>query len=224
MAFKPLLFVLITVAFGSCAASIGSGSYSESEPSVPEPVVAAQKVVRPDRIDVPFVFAVVEEKDRARATELLRQGFDELVKRTATTPGATVRMRGVYGGDDKVSAFGSVELAVTEAQDFWTRARLAAGVEKALDEMELAGKKTKLRVNHEAARGTVADPETQRAELIKLVSKRLSEVVAAAATKGAPLHVTDCGMPGPVAEEAISFEEVGLSLELNCSIRSTEKD
>lgn len=223
MAAKPLLFILMILAFASCGASLGAGAYSESEPEVPEPSARlAQIVVRPDRIEVPFVFATVEERDVARATGLVRQAHDDLMKRIGTVAGAQVQMRGFRADDESVRAFGSVVIAVTGAQDYWARVGLATAVEKALNEMEVGALKTKLRVNHEAARASLVEPEARRAELVEIAARRLSEVVGTASTKGTPLRVTDCAMPGAVIVEPISFEEIGLALEVGCSLRTRE--
>jgi hypothetical protein len=227
------------------SAGSGSGeSYSDSSYdvstkglSVPTQsrVDATVLTVRPDLFT--FGFAVREAgatpaqalnaaktQSDAISTELVHV-IGSGVRVTPKGLGLTARVRDEEILHYTASINGVVEVRLQEQQDFWTRTRLYAVIVQATETIEARAKARKdpvRGVSFDPPRAIVTEPETYRVELVKRWVTRVKEFATAAEAERAPLHVRHCTPPSAIQQTQISFDEVGLSLPVDCRVDTVE--
>lgn len=219
---------------GSAPYSGSVGPYPPSSPGVPaRETITAGIVVRPDRICVPFAIRVLES-DPERAVAIARGVASEIGQALAGAAGSAgaVRMRGIavapaYPQQQKAAseatgfalvADGSFDVPLVASADFWARSRLLAAL-VAVSKQESDKRATSgAKVAFEPPRFEVEDPEVHRPALTKAWSARAHAFAEAAQTKGAPLSLVDCAIPGEIVQRHVSTEEVALTLAIACRL------
>jgi hypothetical protein len=213
-----------------------SGS-SGSEMSVPHRGAArADLVVRPDAVVI--VFALKEtQADAEMALGGLAGAAADLEKRLkeATAGAASVKMSGATmreehkgkaddgeRGEVSVVVDGSIEVGLAPGLDFWARSRLLASIARVTREIGAAFRSSKPEraVKFSEASVIVKDPEVYRAKLTEAWVKRARAFADAAQAGPAPLYLVDCAPPARIEQQAISLEEVGLSLAMTCRLNA----
>jgi len=187
-------------------------------------------VVRPDLVRVAFS-ARIDEPDSARAVAVLEAAVTALARELdAALPGALVVMRGLEWQPDGKSktrgpgagvphATGHLEVPLTDAQDYWARARVLAALNLLTHAAVAHGqaRKPALEVHFGAPLTLLRDPELHRAALIRRWLERvrqLAELAEASRVCGS-LQLRECAAPGPVTQHPLSLEEVELRLALD---------
>lgn len=187
--------------------------------------------VRPDRFT--FGFALRESGatpaqavDRAKA----RAEAVERELKTVVGPSLSFGTRGLslteQTRDETVldysaSVDGLIEVRLEETHDFWARGRTYAIIVQATRAITTAARNdetTQRAASFEAPRAVVTKPESHRAELLKRWIGRVKEFTAAAEAERAPLFVRDCAPPRAIQQSQVSFDEVSLTLEVNCRV------
>ncbi len=185
-------------------------------------------VVRPDLVRVAFS-AKVEELDSGKAVTVLEAAFSALTRELgAALPGAVIVMRGLEWQADGKSksrgegiphASGQIEVPLTDAQDYWARARVLATLNALTLAAAAAGhaRKPALEVHFGAPLVMLRDPELHRAALIQRWLERVRQLadLAEASRVCGSLQLRECAAPGPVTQHPISLEEVELRLALD---------
>lgn len=197
-------------------------SYHEAPQEKPLPT--GELTVRPDLLVVPFSLTV-EELEPPQAVPHLRPLLRAVEDRIATL-GARLVVRNIHtnifsgegkgiSGAPRTALSGVVELALPDggAMD---RAMRVATLDGYLRALTVEGRKQRPAVT--AAVGVpsilVRDPEAHRAELVARWQERSRQVIEAAKAAGAPLEPWRLEAPGPVVQEALSLEQVLLTLPI----------
>ena len=187
--------------------------------------------VRPDLYTLSF--AVREQRESSHAAlDAARTSSDrvsaELLK--ALGPAAATKVKGftltrVTRASKQLgilaSVDGTLEVRVTEDQDFWARGRLFTTLvetTQAIAEAAGSDQDPMRAVSFEPPQAVVSDPERYRPELVQRWVQRLRDFTTTAEAAAAPLVVRDCTPPGAVTQAALSFDEVSLELAITCRI------
>ncbi|MCU0657054.1 MAG: hypothetical protein MUF64_17890 [Polyangiaceae bacterium] len=197
-------------------------SYQESAQEKPLPT--GELLVPPDLLLVPFSLTV-EELEPPQAVAHLRPLLRSVEERIAGL-GARLIVRNLhttsFHGDGKsISAgprtalSGVVELTLPEGGAM-ERAMRAATLDGYLRALTIEGRKQRPAVT--AAIGAssirVRDPEAHRGELVSRWQERARQVIEAARAAGASLEAWKLEAPGAVEQEALSLEQVKLTLAI----------
>jgi hypothetical protein len=238
MSLRHLVFpccVLSVCLWTSCgrdslsSSAVASSSY-ESD-TVPEtPATEEGLKVRPDVLVMSFAFRH-ETESLEQALPKLKAAVDQYVRATteatrASKAEVSVKMGGFereYGksmGGTQAMAHGVLEVSLPESLDFWARAALVATLVRVGGELTAAAEKANagLRVTFGFPEARVRDPEARRAELTKRWVERARGFMALAQSERAPLQVVGCQPPDEVKQQAVSVDEVVLSLAVSCRL------
>jgi hypothetical protein len=214
--------------------SLSKEKYSYSGPHELPPV-RAELVVRPDLLRVSFSVSL-EVEGVEQGLPLLQRACEQLQRRSREALGTEVTLRprdarfnksaprklALPEDDDRtfVAVDGTLEVALPEALDFWARSTRVGTVVRVCHEVqhESREEKRRPRFSFGSVEAFVSQPESHRAELLRRFVARVKELAAALGSPEAPLHVVDCGLPGPVEQAPVSLEEVGLTLNVLCRL------
>jgi hypothetical protein len=200
-------------------------------PPTPGRLDATVLIVRPDLFS--FGFAVREAGStpaqalsaaKAQSEAITTELGHVIGPAAIVTPkglGLTARVRNEEVLHYAASINGVVEVRLQEQQDFWARTRLYAVIVQATEAIEARARARgdELRgVNFDAPRALIAQPEEYRAELLERWVNRVKEFATAAEAEHARLHVRDCSPPSAIQQTQVSFDEVGLSLPVDCRV------
>jgi hypothetical protein len=187
--------------------------------------------VRPDLYALSF--AVREQRETSHAALDAAHASAERVSAQllkALGPAATSSVKGftltrVTQGAKQLGILavvdGTLEVRVTEQQDFWVRSRLFTTLVETTQNIAeaAASEQDAMRaISFEPPHAEVGDPEAFRTELLKRWVARVREFTGVTEAAAAPLYVRDCTPPGPVTQTARSFDEVSLELSITCRI------
>ncbi|MBS2032504.1 MAG: hypothetical protein JST54_31820 [Deltaproteobacteria bacterium] len=230
---RIVLLALLSMASTAAAQSSLSESRSyESEPQVQTRLpVVADVVAKPDALLLTFTVRA-ENPDPERALYTCHVAFDEVSKRlSAALPGAQLKAenfgaqaagwRKSTGSESlSVSVEGDVTVPLPDS-DFWTRANVVAQLHKIADELAINARNnnTGYTLGFSQPTPRLRDPEKFRAELEKKLTMRAKDFAAAASTPGHTLMPASCTVPGAVNQQAISQEEVALSIQASCMLQ-----
>lgn len=211
------------------ASSAYSASFSEASQSFAVPShepIFADVIVRPDLLAINFAVRSAG-KSPEEALAAAKTEVDTIRGKIASLGGASsLRLCGFRSerdSEEKARAIvdGVVEISLDASTDYWARAAMMAKVsamttpleapsKKALDEGSIAA--------FSSPKFLLRDPEKYRAELTKKWVER-AKVFAQQAEEGrAPLSLVRCEPPQQIAQSAISFEEIALSLRMACQL------
>jgi hypothetical protein len=213
--------------------SSGSFSGEPSSPALASPggrATSAGVVVRPDRFELPFAFALEDDEGAAlpaleAEVAALRRQLADATRRPVTIRMRTARFESLARsksdeGPPKRRAIveGCAELSVSDDLDFWARSRLLGDVNRlAAARHEKGGEK--VRSTYGAVVPRVTDPEAHRPELVKRWFERSRSFVAAA--EGAPaagVRLSECTPPLEIQQETLGTDEVRLVLAVTCKL------
>ncbi|HEY0096762.1 MAG TPA: hypothetical protein VGB96_20690 [Archangium sp.] len=212
-------------------------SYKEKYASpLHEPApVRAELVVRPDLLRVSFSVSL-ETEGLEQSLPLLQRACEQLQRRAREATGAEVTLRPrdtrfnrsapkkLSLPEDEDRAFVAVDgllvVPLPAELDFWARSARVGALVRVCHEVERDSREVKKqpRFSFGSVEAFVSQPESHRAELLRRFVARVKELAAALGSPEAPLHVVDCGLPGPVEQAPVSLEEVGLTLNVLCRL------
>jgi hypothetical protein len=234
---RPLLFpgcVVLVCLWTSCEGSRSSealaSSGSRSSYEEPIPTVAAVEeglTVRPDVLRLPFAFR--QETDALElAVPKLKAAVERYTHAVAETSKGEVAAKLKDGGLEwgkvrtrsEARVQGVLEVALPESLDFWGRMELVARLIQVGDQEAAAAEKadTGLHASFGAPLAQVRDPEAHRDGLMKRWVERARGFMSQAQSPEAPLRLVGCAPPGAVTQQAVSVDEVVLSLAVSCHL------
>jgi len=229
---KPICFLaVLTISSTALAQSSSDVRSYESEPQVQTRLpVVADVVARPDALYLTFTVRS-ENPDPERALYTCHVAFDEISKRlTAAFPGTQLKtgnFSAQAAGWRKSSAEalsvtveGDIVVPLPDA-DFWARANVVASLHKVADELALQARTNNAgyTIGFSQPIARLRDPEKFRAELEKKLTARAKDFAAVASAPGHTLVPASCSIPGAVSQQAVSQEEVALSLQASCALQ-----
>lgn len=194
-------------------------------------------MVRPDLVCVPFVLRL-EGPDAKTVLTTLEKAAEAVQTRfsAATSNQSTMTMLGVNVtpiGSSKVktdepprfvvTVDGSVEVPIGADVNYWARARLLSSLVQASNDTKPLlppppEEQPQLDTAFGAPEVKVRNPEVHRAELVKRWLERTRAFAKAAESEKAPLNIVNCDPPQAISQNAISIEQVGLALPVQCRI------
>lgn len=214
----------------SVSSAVASSYESDLAPAL-GPVEEGLKV-RPDVLLVSFAFRQ-ETESLEQAVPKLKAAVERYVRAAteASKVEVAVKMKDVGPASGKrmagneAMAHGVLEVALPEAQDFWSRAALVATLVRVATQEAAAAEKanTGLRATFGFPVAQLRDPETRRAELMKRWVERARGFISQAQSESAPLQLVGCEPPGAVKQEPVSVDEVRLSLAVTCRLDAVTK-
>ena len=238
MKWRPLVFpgcVVLVCLWTSCGRSSVSSAVASSYDSDPVhavPVVEEGLTVRPDVLRVSFAFRQ-ESESLEQAVPKLKAAVERYVRAAteASKVEVAVKMKevGLESGKrmagNEAMAHGVLEVALPEAQDFWSRTALVATLVKVGSQEAAAAEKanTGLRAGFGFPVAQVREPEARRDELVKRWVDRARGFISQAQSERAPLQLVGCEPPGAVKQEPVSVDEVVLSLAMSCRLDAVTK-
>ncbi|WNG61604.1 hypothetical protein F0U59_47990 [Archangium gephyra] len=238
MKWRPLVFpgcVVLVCLWTSCGRSSVSSAVAssyDSEPVRAVPVVEEGLTVRPDVLRVSFAFRQ-ESESLEQAVPKLKAAVERYVRAAAEASKVEVAVKmkevGLESGKrmagNEVMAHGVLEVALPEAQDFWSRTALVATLVKVGSQEAAAAEKanTGLRASFGFPVAQVREPEARRDELVKRWVDRARGFISQAQSERAPLQLVGCEPPGAVKQEPESVDEVVLSLAMSCRLDAVTK-
>lgn len=241
MKWRPLVFpgcVVLVCLWTSCGRSSVSSAVAssyDSEPVRAVPVVEEGLTVRPDVLRVSFAFRQ-ESESLEQAVPKLKAAVERYVRAAteASKVEVAVKMKEVglesgskrmAGNENDSMAHGVLEVALPEAQDFWSRTALVATLVKVGSQEAAAAEKanTGLRATFGFPVAQVRAPEARRDELVKRWVERARGFISQAQSERAPLQLVGCEPPGAVKQEPVSVDEVVLSLAMSCRLDAVTK-
>lgn len=202
-------------------------------PSAPAPArgtpPAASVVVRPDVLEVDFALRIVVDdpdvgvRTLAETTKTIEARFGEVVPKGALT----LRMRAMNvepvhaSGKAKrdsaepapvtVTADGRLVVALAPSQDYWERSHLAARMKAAADRLAVHSV-----VGFGHIEPHVRSPEAVRAELAQRWASHRKQSAREVQAGDGVLAREVCAPAARVVERIVSFEEIELTLPIEC--------
>ncbi|KFA87413.1 hypothetical protein [Archangium violaceum] len=238
MKWRPLVVpgcVVLVCLWTSCGRSSVSSAVASSYDSDPVHAIPGEEeglTVRPDVLRVSFAFGQ-ESESLEQAVPKLKAAVERYVRAAteASKVEVAVKMKEVGLGSGKrmagneVMAHGVLEVALPEAQDFWSRTVLVATLVKVGSQEAAAAEKanTGLRASFGFPVAQVREPEARRDELVKRWVERARGFVSQAQSERAPLQLVGCEPPGAVKQAPVSVDEVVLSLAMSCRLDAVTK-
>ena len=235
-----LLLCTSGVSHAGAPASLGSSSryFDYGSSSFYREQMQADLVARPDTLSFAFTLRKTAPDSNA-ALDALHALVNDLDKREKDVTGgaAAVHMHAmrIEQARDKqgnllanqlmVVIDGVVDAPLAPELDYWARAKLLGAVSAATRPLVDAGREQKqqLMVNVELPRAVLKDPESFRADLIKLWVERARSFATQASSAGEPLAVESCDPPGAVSQRTLGLEEVALTLRQSCKLDVVKK-
>lgn len=211
------------------ASSAYSAPFSEASQSFAVPAhepIFADVVVRPDLLAMNFAVRSAGKSPEEALAAAKAEVEAIRGKMASFGGGVAVRLCGFRSerdAEEKARAIvdGVVEIPLEASADYWARAAMTAKISALNAPPEPPSKKTLEEGSitaFSAPKFLVRDPEKYRAELTKKWVER-ARVFAQHAEEGrAPLSLVRCEPPQQIAQSAISFEEIALSLRMVCQL------